>query len=544
MNRRNMFLAALVFLFVLLMSLPFLVPHLGVLALFGFVPLLCMERVASMEGMKRVWIWHYSAFVLWNAVTTFWVCNATVGGGIFAVLANAFQMSIVFGLFRWSKKLLKGSLPYILLAMLWIAWEKYYLTAAQISWPWLVLGNSFATTVSLAQWYEFTGALGGSLWIWACNLGLFGLMVALSDGSWFRFNAKAKLAAAGGYLAILFVPMFLSMRMYNSYTEMSDPLDVVILQPNIDPYNKFQALSQDQQNVILLDQLGSVAADRGDSSQMLLAVAPETFTNDIVVGDYESSRTWRRFRQFLSGYDGLNLLFGASSRSYIYSESAPSATARNLGDGRWRESHNSALIMDGTGETQIYQKSKLVVAVEMTPYPKFFCKIDDLLGGVMGRCIGQDEVSLLDCVQRDSVGNVVRSVPVGCAVCYESVYPEHCAEYVRKGAELLTVITNDAWWGDTPGYHQHLSYSSLRAIETRRDIVRSANTGISGVINQRGDVLAESDWWQPEVIRTHANLNKKMTYFVKNGDVIGRMCVFFSLLLLLAIAVRRYVRKN
>ena len=470
MNRRNMFLAALVFLFVLLMSLPFLVPHLGVLALFGFVPLLCMERVASMEGMKRVWIWHYSAFVLWNAVTTFWVCNATVGGGIFAVLANAFQMSIVFGLFRWSKKLLKGSLPYILLAMLWIAWEKYYLTAAQISWPWLVLGNSFATTVSLAQWYEFTGALGGSLWIWACNLGLFGLMVALSDGSWFRFNAKAKLAAAGGYLAILFVPMFLSMRMYNSYTEMSDPLDVVILQPNIDPYNKFQALSQDQQNVILLDQLGSVAADRGDSSQMLLAVAPETFTNDIVVGDYESSRTWRRFRQFLSGYDGLNLLFGASSRSYIYSESAPSATARNLGDGRWRESHNSALIMDGTGETQIYQKSKLVVAVEMTPYPKFFCKIDDLLGGVMGRCIGQDEVSLLDCVQRDSVGNVVRSVPVGCAVCYESVYPEHCAEYVRKGAELLTVITNDAWWGDTPGYHQHLRYSSLRARERRRGI--------------------------------------------------------------------------
>ena len=106
------------------------------------------------------------------------------------------------------------------------------------------------------------------------------------------------------------------------------------------------------------------------------------------------------------------------------------------------------------------------------------------------------------------------------------------------------VITNDAWWGDTPGYHQHLSYSSLRAIETRRDIVRSANTGISGVINQRGDVLEESDWWQPEVIRTHANLNKKMTYFVKNGDVIGRMCVFFSLLLLLATAVRRYVRKN
>ena len=183
-KNRSVIMLALAALFVLLMSLPFLVEGCSWLALVGFVPLLCMERVASETGKKHFWWWHYGTFVAWNAVTTFWVCNATVGGGIFAILANALQMSLVFGLFRWVKRRMKGggSVPYLFLAAAWIAWEKYYLTVAQISWPWLVLGNAFAGTSSLVQWYEFTGALGGSLGIWASTLSIFGLMVSLSDG--------------------------------------------------------------------------------------------------------------------------------------------------------------------------------------------------------------------------------------------------------------------------------------------------------------------------------------------------------------------------
>ena len=178
----------------------------------------------------------------------------------------------------------------------------------------------------------------------------------------------------------------------------------------------------------------------------------------------------------------------------------------------------------------------------MTPYPAFFCKIDDLLGGVMGRCVGQEDVSLLHCIARDSSGTVTSSVPVGCAICYESVYPEHCAEYVRKGAKMLAVITNDAWWGDTPGYRQHLSYASLRAIETRRDIARSANTGISAIINQRGDIVKSTGWWEPAVLAGQVNINDSMTMFVSQGDIVGRLCVFLSILLLLSILVRSRVR--
>ena len=150
----------------------------------------------------------------------------------------------------------------------------------------------------------------------------------------------------------------------------------------------------------------------------------------------------------------------------------------------------------------------------------------------MGRCIGQDEISLLNAVSYDGNGNVDRSIPLGCIICYESIYGEFCTGYVKAGAKALAVITNDAWWGNTPGYRQHLSYASLRAIETRRDIARCANTGISGFINQRGEISGESTWWEQEVLGGQVNLNSEETFFVRNGDIPGRICCFVALLLL------------
>ena len=536
MKKENLLLWGLVAAFAVLMSVPYMVPHTGWMALFGLVPLLCMDRVATMLEKKRVWIYHYSAFVLWNAITTFWVCNATIGGGLFAIFANALQMSLVFGLFRLSKKRFSGALPYIFLAVTWIAWERFYFDA-EISWPWLVLGNSFARTLWAIQWYEFTGTLGGSLWIWMVNLGIFGMLVALSDGSWLRWNRKARTAALLGMAVVIAGPFAASHFIGQGY-DMDSPekLPVVIVQPNIDPYNKFQAMTQDQQNGIVEGQLDKALAYRkGDSlAGPLLVVAPETFTGDIIVGQYGRSRTWRRFTSFLRDYPGVSMLLGASSYDYISSRKAPSHTARKCGEGLWVESHNSALMIDGSASTEIFHKSKLVVAVEHTPYPAVFCKIDDMLGGVMGRCVGQDEISLLH----------ASDIPVGCAVCYESVYGEYYTGYVRKGARAMTIITNDAWWGDTPGYKQHLSYASLRAIETRRAIARCANTGISAIISPSGEVLQPTPWWEQAVISGQLPLRDDITFFVSHGDIVGRVCSFMFMLLLTALAVRFIIRRE
>ena len=542
MKKENIVLWGLVLLFAVMMSVPFLVPHTGFLALFGIVPLLCMDRIATLTGKKRVWIYHYSAFVLWNAITTFWVCNATVGGGIFAVLANSLQMSTIFGLFRLSKKKFTGTLPYIFLMVTWIAWERFYFDA-EISWPWLVLGNSFARTTWAIQWYEFTGSLGGSLWIWLSNLSIFGLLASLSDGSWSTWNMKAKSAAVIGLAALLIAPPVISGvigKEYKDSMHADEMLDVLIVQPNIDPYNKFQAMTQDQQNAILEGMITKELEYRKNDSTAapLLVLTPETFTSDIIVGQYERSRTWRRFTTLLESYPNVNMLFGASAYDYINSQEAPSYTARDLGHGLWVESHNSALMTDGSQRTEIFHKSKLVVAVEHTPYPRFFCPIDNMLGGVMGRCVGQDEITLLDV--EDIEGH---KTPIGCAVCYESVYGEYYTDYIRKGARAMTIITNDAWWGDTPGYRQHLSYAALRAIETRRAIARCANTGISAIISPSGEIMQPTPWWEQAVIKGQIPLRDDITFFVSHGDITGRVCSFIHWLLLLALIVRFITRR-
>ena len=538
-KNRTVLLWCLAAVFVLLMSVPFLVEGFGWLALLGFVPLLCMERVADTQGLKHFWWWPYGTFVAWNAVTTFWVCNATVGGGIFAVLANALQMSLVFGLFRWVKRRFRGrgsALPYLFLAAAWIAWEKYYLTVAEISWPWLVLGNAFAGTSSLVQWYEFTGALGGSLWIWASSLSVFGIMVALSDGRFSAvWNGKARVAAVTGTVLALFGPMVWSLVLWNRCQEVSEEtVPVVIAQPNFDPYHKFQSMTQDEQTAVLLDQfahgLKDFRKEHPDDSSSVLLLAPETFTSDILCNDVPSSRTFRRFVSFLREHPQAEILFGASSWTRYEQMARPSANARKMGDGDWYETHNSALIVDSLGRYGLYQKSKLVPGVEMLPYVKVLGPIDEkLLGGVAGRCVGQPAVSNLLFRQE---------VPVGCAVCYESVYGEHCASYVRAGAQFLTVITNDAWWGDTPGYRQHLNYARLRAIETRRDIARCGNTGISAFIDQKGRILQRTAWWEPAVLKGTVNLSSRQTFFVRAGDLVGRISVLLFVLLFAAALIR------
>jgi apolipoprotein N-acyltransferase len=105
---------------------------------------------------------------------------------------------------------------------------------------------------------------------------------------------------------------------------------------------------------------------------------------------------------------------------------------------------------------------------------------------------------------------------------------------------MLAVITNDAWWGDTPGYRQHLSYASLRAIETRRWIARCGNTGISAIIDPSGRVVSQSSWWEPETLSGKVGLSERQTFFVSHGDFVGRICTLMFLLILLGTIVRRF----
>ncbi|MBR5249713.1 MAG: apolipoprotein N-acyltransferase [Bacteroidales bacterium] len=523
---------------IVLLSLPFLHPHCGCLALLAWVPFLILERDWYERGKKhRIWLC-FLFFAVWNLLTIMWLRYATWVGALGALVGNTAQMGFVFLLFRAFRQHLDRQraersfklLPYIFLVALWIAWEYFY-TDSELSFPWLMLGNSFANTVKWIQWYEYTGTIGGTLWIWMVNLALFRVLVLYRAVSIFpddRPAPRLRPAWLAGLVLLVIVPITASIIRYANYQEVENPREFVVLQPNIEPHvGKFKGYSRERQDQILLD-LATAAVT--DTTTFL--VAPETFTWTIDEEQVLNFTTVRKFSDFLQQHPASNFIFGAITIHYYpwntypgsSENSRPTLTARKA-QGYWYDTFNASLILDAAGKHDIFHKSKLVPFAEFLPFPEFISRFGSLaisLGGTVNSYGKQPEISVFTANDGTRIGT---------AICYESVYGDYCRGYVEKGAQVLTIITNDGWWRDTPGYRQHLSYARLRAIELRRSIARSANTGISALINQRGDIIARTNWWKESSLRGSLNLSEDVTFYVRHGDVIARIAQFLAALL-------------
>lgn len=567
--KRNIMLWLLVFSSALMLSMPFLVPHTGLVMLFAFIPLFAAEHIATESKKRHFWLFYYTCFLVWNLCTTYWIYNATLPGMVAAVVLNALQMAVIFRLFRWVKSLTSGFLPYLFFIVAWLAWEHAYFNW-DVSWPWLVLGNSFATSIKSIQWYEYTGTLGGSLWVLLSNALLFRIMVGNSKG-------EKMLLSSISAACVVMLPLIVSHIIYHSYeTPYFEPSSgsgsrlFTVLQPNIDPYtDKFSGMTQSQQNGVLLGLSEKALAASGASHQREIAdsayvdkvqpchiiLAPETFIsrrpliNEDVPYQNHSFVTFREYIDRCNSNGGnFNMIIGAVTDDYYYGYDRkdddgkplpPSESARYIANGNlWYDRSNTALFLDSQGGYEFYHKSKLVVLVESVPYKKLFNLMSHFsidLGGAMGSYATQKE---------REVFATEDSVKIGTAICYESVYGDYFREYILKGAQVMGIITNDGWWGDTPGYRQHLSYASLRAIETRRCIARSANTGISAFINQRGETMASTKWWEPAFLNASLPLNDNLTLFVRHGDIIGRVAQFLFVLLFLMSIARAFAGKR
>ncbi|GIV30906.1 MAG: hypothetical protein KatS3mg029_0257 [Saprospiraceae bacterium] len=219
----------------------------------------------------------------------------------------------------------------------------------------------------------------------------------------------------------------------------------------------------------------------------------------------------------------------------IPSREPPAARGRGSKLVLW-EAYNAAIqLADGQDSIPVYLKSKLVPGAEILPYPRifFFLKpLADKLGGSVEGLGTQPERSVF----ASKWGKVA---PV---ICYESVFGDYHADYIRAGAEATFIMTNDGWWDNTAGHKQHLMYASLRAIETRRAIARSANTGISCFIDQRGNILQPTRYGEKAAIRGTIRFSDAITFYVRWGDLIGRIGVFTSFILLLNTAVKGYLQ--
>ena len=329
---------------------------------------------------------------------------------------------------------------------------------------------------------------------------------------------------------VLLAPIVISMSIYSSYVEKGTPMEVLIVQPNIDPYlEKYDVPYEEQVNRLL-----SLVKEK-ISPQTNFVVAPETaFTEDILENLPENSLTIKMILEFLKGYPKTEIISGMSSYHLFEPGEDLSSTARAIpNSGQYYDAFNAAIQLNAEGKVQIYHKSKLVQGVEKMPFATILKPLENLaldLGGTTGSLGSQEESSVFA-----SEHTTINTAPV---ICYESIYGEYVASYVSKGANLIFVITNDGWWDDTPGYKQHMAYSRLRAIETRRSIARAANTGISCFINQRGDTLQTTGWWEAVAIKGVLNANDKITVFTMAGNYIGRIASFLALTLIIYSFVR------
>jgi len=494
---------------------------------FAFIPLLFLEEdFLKKNNQKAFFGWVYLAFFIWNLLKTWWIVKATVVGGVFAIIVNSLLMTLVFYIFHLVRKRLPERMALAFFIFLWISFEKFHLYW-DFSWPWLNLGNGFSEYPSWIQWYEYTGAFGGTLWILLTNVVIFrSLKKYLIQPHKLRlfqlfFNT-------GLYILL---PIFLSLYLQKQYKEKGKTASISIIQPNLDPWlEKFK-----YNNTQLTKDFLLLANPRAD-----LIVAPETALSRYTeIEDFSFSTPYLLMKAF-SRQHKTHVLTGVDFiHWYPKNYGNIPATANKSSSGRWYDMYNSAILTSPDDSLQVYHKSKLVVGAEYTPFQQILVPligdwVTKTIGISMGSNVSQKEPSVFTVP-----GTPIKVAPI---ICYESVYGEYVTRYVQKGANLLAVITNDGWWGNTEGHRQHVSIARLRAIENRRDLVQSANTGISAHIDQKGETVKSLAYNQRGEITVKVHLNNQNTFYTRQGDYIARVAIFMTILLFLYTFSRKKVR--
>lgn len=490
----------------------------GLTLLVALVPLMMIS--ASYSDSAHDWWrmagWAALTFVLWNAATIWWVWIATPVGPITATIFSTFWNLVGFMLYHYTSKRASQGLAYTLLVATWVATEYLYTHAEVLSFPWLTLGNGFSGDLWAVQWYEFTGVLGGSLWVLLANVTIFEAVVR--RGVW-------RVARAASTVVI---PIALSLAMYWSYEPAAESVEVSVLQPNVDCYEEKFSGSELAQTKNIIDLLQQLPADSR------VAVLPETALPERLNDDAPlQGRIIGELTSIMQHeHPSTMLVTGATTIKQYASQSKPTSTAR-AGWGGYYDVYNSAVAVNADGEDNLHHKMRLVIGVEAMPFTGFLDKFVDL-GGITGQLGRNDKATVF----------VKDGVKYGPAICYEGIYGDCFARFVREGAEVMLVMSNDGWWGNTPGHLRLFDYCRLRAVECRRAIARSANTGVSGFITARGDVVERMDWDERGVQTAAVEVRGGETLYVTYGDWVGRMALLVTLLGVLYYSAYRTKRKN
>ena len=495
---------------------------------FALVPLLMMEHdISKFSGIKNkgslIFGLSYICFLIWNIVTTGWLYGSKNPDGthsLFAVavpvILNSLFYSFIFQLYHWYKNAQGTYWGLTFFVAIWMCFEKFHLSW-ELTWPWLNLGNVFANYPKIIQWYDTLGATGGSFWILLINVYAFYTLRIWEAGR----KRKSLIINSSVLVIAIAVPMMISLVKYNNFDEKPiGSVNVLMLQPELDPYT--EKYSKD--SLTILNDLLTLA-ETNSKGQIDYYIGPETSIpgfGSISENGFGQSMLLNTVKGFLSRHPKSVFATGISSHRFYTDENEKSETAYQTSEGMYVDSYNSAVQIIPNQKVEVYHKGKLVPGVEIFPYINV---LKPLLGDAMLN-LGGTTASLGVDKKRTAFGNPYNPGKLAPIICYESIYGEFVTDYVKEGANFLAIMTNDSWWGVTQGHQQLMAYARLRAIETRREIARAANSGISAHINARGDVLADTLYGDKTTLFAKVNLYEGLTFYTRAGDLLSRISVF------------------
>ncbi len=533
----------------LILSLAWYVRGAVILIMLAFVPLFWLSDISLQEGKRNAFgrgiLLFYPAFFVFNLITTYWIAYCTLPGAAAAVIANALLQTLVFAAWHACRKQVQNRLFQAVMLISFVVAFEYLHLNWDLTWPWLTLGNVFASMPGMVQWYCITGTLGGTVWILVVNFLIYIELV-------FRKEKKdrPKNVIIGIFAASFILPLLASLFFYwDAELKMSTqprPIEAVIVQQNTDPWVEEYSLTNTQEIQRVLDVAKPFINEKTNlvitpESAIAHTIEMEALRNHTFMEGDSRFEGFSLFDSVTAVYPNLNFVLGLSTVSISDHKTSP--VAQECNPGMFMEFFNTAGFYNRNGLVSHYHKSRLVPGVEKMPFPKVFGFLEKALIELGGSnsSLGKDTAQRVFAFDVDG-----RTMRIGAAICYESVYGELVGNFVKNGADVLCVITNDSWWDDSPGHRQHFEMSRLRAIETRRYVLRAANGGFSGVIDPLGRVLEKTDYDERTAIKTTVYARNGETFYVKHGDYLARIAVllaFCGLIYAIFLAIMRKIRR-
>jgi apolipoprotein N-acyltransferase len=497
------------------------------IAYVSLIPFLLL--LETLRGTWKIIRLSYLTFLIFHVSTLYWIGGFADGKDVWLMIAGAavvlvhplFYLPIVL-LYVWVRRRLGLLLGLIFFVLVWISYE-YSHSLSEFSFPWIALGNSQAYDLPRIQIAEFTSVYGLSFLVLTFNVIGFVLITKLATRGW-HFGSPSAIVSICILVVIYFGPwIYGETRMLRLAEERGvDTLRVGVVQPNVDPFGKWQ--NRTEQLPVLLGYTRKLAQANVD-----LVVWPETAVPFFILQpQFEST-----LKSLESTLDSIHLsvLTGLPTLRYYDSATAPVTAQKSLYAGVFYEEFNSTTTLAPSQSARpVYRKIVLVPFAERIPYAETFRFLIEPLKwnvgiGMWG--IGEDTVVFSIALPNG------HAVQFSSMICYESVYPNFVRQFVKRGAQFLAIITNDSWWGNTSGAYQHASYASFRAVENRRWIVRSANGGISGLIDPVGRMHNETKLYSATSFSGTIATYDKMTFYAQHGDIFALVCVAITAVILM-----------